>query len=211
MNLTPNLNHTAKQPFKHYHHAFYPTRHDTPNKIHKKYSSKIVKKPLYDYGFLNSKYAPKVETIDLKPKVEKKTLVLLPVYMRVPKTSLVLRPHDSTLRSGSWLQTHGRNRNRQITPISTIPPVSTTPVSTTPVTYVRIPNSNLLIRSNNLPFRGFWKNSGVTQNYKYSTISNNEVVSITSTNEPVSTTSSYESVSTTSTNEPVSTTAVSTG
>ncbi|KAJ2950928.1 hypothetical protein O0L34_g5299 [Tuta absoluta] len=54
------------------------------------------KNPTFDFGILNSKDAPKVEILDLKPT--KKPLILLPVYMRMRSTTL-RSPYDGILQS----------------------------------------------------------------------------------------------------------------
>lgn len=73
-------------------------------------------------------YVPKVKVIDLKPKVVEKTLVVLPVYMRVPQSNLAFRPYlnDGVLRSPFALHNQIAQAH-----LNSTTPISNTPVSTT--------------------------------------------------------------------------------
>ncbi|KOB78562.1 Twelve cysteine protein 1, partial [Operophtera brumata] len=144
--LTGDKNATKEhidQVLKHFHHVFFPANLITnshPAKFTPKHVSKVVKKPIYDYGVLSSVYVPKVKVIDVKPKVFKKPLTLLPVYMRVPHSNLAFRPYlnDGVLRSPFALHNQiAQAHLNSATPISTSlispTPISTPFISTSPI------------------------------------------------------------------------------
>lgn len=94
---------------KHYHHVFMPQPVTTNlNRAIRKKHSRTVKKPVYDFDFLNSKDAPPVRVISLTPEA----------YTRRPLSPLILKPvylrpefgrgpvNDGVFRSNPWLQAH---------------------------------------------------------------------------------------------------------
>lgn len=93
--MNRNVSQAYTQRFlNHFLHVYNPSR-QTPKVFRPKHIRKIKKSPIYHYGILNDNSAPKVTTIDVKPKskplVEKPPLVLLPVYMRIPQSNLMIR------------------------------------------------------------------------------------------------------------------------
>lgn len=143
-NMTPEK---YDEVLNHFHHVFMPTVHVKPHRgwpIRHKYTRRIVKKPIYNYGLLNSRNAPPVRIINVKPTVQK-PLILVPVYMRVPhNANIFLEPHvnNGVLRSSPfWLHNqiamaHANVTNSTLTtptpvsnntPISSNPPISSSP------------------------------------------------------------------------------------
>ncbi|CAH0399690.1 unnamed protein product [Chilo suppressalis] len=60
-------------------------------KVTREIKSNVRRKPVFEYGILSSKSAPKDVVIEVKPNTESSTnapLVILPVYMRINSTSL---------------------------------------------------------------------------------------------------------------------------
>uniref|UniRef100_A0A2A4JNK6 Uncharacterized protein n=1 Tax=Heliothis virescens TaxID=7102 RepID=A0A2A4JNK6_HELVI len=69
---------------KHYHHVFMPAQPTPrPKLVIRKKLEKTLKTPVYEYGLLNSKEAPPVKVISVKPEATiKRPLILQPVYLR---------------------------------------------------------------------------------------------------------------------------------
>ncbi|PZC86834.1 hypothetical protein B5X24_HaOG201693 [Helicoverpa armigera] len=69
---------------KHYHHVFMPPQPTAkPNLVIRKKHEKTLKTPVFEYGLLNSKEAPPVKVISVKPETTvKRPLILQPVYLR---------------------------------------------------------------------------------------------------------------------------------
>lgn len=67
---------------KHYYHIFMPNKPLTPKlgRVIRKKHYKVVKKPIFEFGLLNSKDAPPVRVIDVKPTY--RPLIIRPVYLR---------------------------------------------------------------------------------------------------------------------------------
>ncbi|XP_026318719.1 uncharacterized protein LOC113229375 isoform X2 [Hyposmocoma kahamanoa] len=90
-------------PLPAYHSSRLDWQHDRPAFTVKK---QVHKNPLHDFGILNSKNAPPVTIIDVKPREandydNRKPSVILPVYLRSDKIhgSLSKWPNDGILRS----------------------------------------------------------------------------------------------------------------
>ncbi|KAJ8723513.1 hypothetical protein PYW08_003425 [Mythimna loreyi] len=110
-NTAPNNQNVTKEKLdeimKHYHHVFMPNQPETTN-LHRavrKKHSRIVKKPVYNFAFLNSQDAPPVRVISLTPEVTTKRplppLVLRPVYLR-PEFGQGGPVNDGVFRGGLW-------------------------------------------------------------------------------------------------------------
>lgn len=101
---------------KHYHHIFMPQTVTTNlnRAIRKKKHSRTVKKPVYDFAFLNPKEAPPVRVISLTPEATTTrpvpALILKPVYLRPEFGRGPV--NDGVFRTNPWLQ--GRIANARV-------------------------------------------------------------------------------------------------
>lgn len=117
---------------KHYHHVFMPNEPVTTNlnrAIRKKHS-KTVKKPVFNFGFLDSKDAPSVNIISVKPEAStgrpKVPLIVRPVYLRPEFGPGPV--HDGVFRNNPfWL--HNQIARAHMSTSSLPPPILNSPTT----------------------------------------------------------------------------------
>ncbi|XP_075975463.1 uncharacterized protein LOC142976113 [Anticarsia gemmatalis] len=95
---------------KHYHSIFLADQPTTPKitRVTQKKHTKTHKKPIYNYGLLDSEASPKVKVIDVKPMFPfdptKPIPIILPVYLREKPSLEIATPfyNDGVMRSNPF-------------------------------------------------------------------------------------------------------------